>query len=156
MVLYPELSTFGRFLRNGRGFPATLKIPISPGLKFRKLVDFPDPLSPRTITGIPIGHSSLSRKINGHCCPISCCGSRIDSPVNLQRQRCSSLSTLRKGQHHLQTASPSGKCISTLASPVMYHLTPSVISTTCCAVLRPIHPDVFPSDPSNTTQSVLL
>jgi hypothetical protein len=41
-------------LRNGKGFPATLKMPISPRSKLRKLVDLPEPLKPRIKQLTPI------------------------------------------------------------------------------------------------------
>ncbi|MGI6182313.1 MAG: hypothetical protein ACOYIE_09595, partial [Agathobaculum sp.] len=57
---YSSVFLLGSFFLKGSGFPATLKIPISPGSKFRRLALFPLPLSPRINTGIPISHSSLS------------------------------------------------------------------------------------------------
>ena len=54
IVEYDEPSCLGIFLRNGSGFEATLKIPTSLVSKFLIDVDFPEPLSPRINTGIPI------------------------------------------------------------------------------------------------------
>jgi hypothetical protein len=89
-----------------------LKIPISPGSKFRRLALFPLPLSPRINTGIPISHSSFFSALSGQNFPRSLNGFINHSSVMRQLYRLKFSSYRQNNLQYWHVACPSGKCTS--------------------------------------------